>query len=97
MPKININMQWLVSVVTGIWAIWTWAANAGRDRKKEHARVTALYVQPLLSASEDLQSRIYRILEPEGLRILLVGWTTALLFMVVQRSWKTAGHDHTGK
>jgi hypothetical protein len=56
-----------------------------------------LYVQPLLSASEDLQSRIYRILEPEGLRILLVGWTTALLFMVVQRSWKTAGHDHTGK
>ncbi len=26
--------------------------------------------------------------------ILLVGWTTALLFMVVQRSWKTIGEDH---
>ncbi len=29
--------------------------------------------------------------------ILLVGWTTALLFLVVQRSWKTMGHDHGGK
>ena len=29
--------------------------------------------------------------------ILLVGWTTALLFMVVQRSWKNAGYDHTGE
>ncbi len=68
MPK--INMQWLIPLATGVWALWTWAANAGRDRKKEHARVTALYVQPLLSASEDLHSRIYRILEPGGLRIL---------------------------
>jgi hypothetical protein len=25
---------------------------------------------------------------------LLVGWTTALLFLVVQRSWKTMGHGH---
>jgi voltage-gated potassium channel len=26
--------------------------------------------------------------------ILLVGWTTALLFMVVQRSWRSMAHGH---
>ena len=29
--------------------------------------------------------------------ILLVGWTTALLFTVVQRSWRSMGRGHGGK
>ena len=29
--------------------------------------------------------------------ILLVGWTTAFLFMVVQRSWTTKAHGQDGK
>ena len=29
--------------------------------------------------------------------ILLVGWTTALLFLVVQRSWATKAHGHGEK
>jgi hypothetical protein len=36
-----------------------------------------LYVKPLLSASEDLQSRIYNILELGGLRSLRKRWSVA--------------------
>ena len=32
MPKININMQWLVPVATAVWAVWTWAAGQARNR-----------------------------------------------------------------
>ena len=35
--------------------------------ERERARITALYVNPFLSACEDLQSRIYKIIELEGL------------------------------
>jgi hypothetical protein len=70
MPKININMQWLIPVATAIWAVWTWAADRERERNKEHARIAALYVKPLLSVCENLQSRIYSILELGGLRML---------------------------
>lgn len=70
MPKININMQWLVPLATGVWAVWTWAAGQERERNKERARMAALYVTPFLSACEDLQSRIYSILELDGLRTL---------------------------
>ncbi len=70
MPKFNINMQWLIPLATGVWAIWTWAADRERERNKERARMAALYVTPFLSACEDLQSRIYSILELGGLRTL---------------------------
>ncbi len=69
-PKININMQWLAPVATAIWAVWTWAADRERDRDKERTRIAALYVKPFLSACEDLQSRIYSILELDGLHTL---------------------------
>ena len=70
MPKININTQWLIPVATAIWAVWTWAADRKRERDDERARISALYVNPFLSACEDLQSRIYSILERGGLRTL---------------------------
>jgi hypothetical protein len=70
MPKININMQWLIPLASAIWAVWTWAADHERDRKKERARIAALYVNPFLSACEDLQSRIYSVLELGGLGAL---------------------------
>ncbi len=69
-PKININAQWLIPVATAIWAVWTWAADRKLDRENERARIAALYVNPFVSASEDLQSRIYSILEQGGLRTL---------------------------
>jgi hypothetical protein len=63
-------MQWLVPVVMGLWAIWTWSHERNLDRQRERQRLTALYVNPFLSACEDLQSRIYNILELGGLHSL---------------------------
>jgi hypothetical protein len=63
-------MQWLIPVTMGLWAIWTWAQEQERERLTERGRVAALYVNPFLSACEDLQSRIYHILELDGLRTL---------------------------
>ncbi len=70
MPKINFSMNWLVPVATAVWALWTWAHERNRERDEERARLTALYVNPFLSAAENLQSRIYNILELGGLRSL---------------------------
>ncbi|MFZ0254548.1 MAG: hypothetical protein WAN46_02620 [Gammaproteobacteria bacterium] len=63
-------MQWLIPVAMGLWAVWTWSHEHERERKKELAKMGALYVNPFLSACEDLQSRIYSILELNGLRSL---------------------------
>ena len=60
-------MQWVIPVAMGLWAVWTWSHELERDRNKERARMGALYVNPFLSACEDLQSRIYNILELNGL------------------------------
>ena len=70
MPRINISMRWLIPLATAGWAVWTWAADRERQRREERARISALYVNPFLSACEDLQSRIYSILELGGLRSL---------------------------
>ncbi len=100
MPKININMQWLIPVVTGIWAVWTWAAGHERDRNKEHARIAALYVKPLLSACEDLQSRIYSILELGGLGTLRKrypdgSYAEETLYLIVRYfGWMLAAERH---
>ena len=58
---------WLVPAATAAWAVWTWAHESALEREKERAKITALYVNPFLSASEDLQSRIYKIVELDGL------------------------------
>jgi hypothetical protein len=63
-------MQWVITVVMGLWAVWTWSQERDRERLTERARLAALYVNPFLSACEDLQSRIYHILELDGLRTL---------------------------
>lgn len=70
MPKININMQWLIPLATAVWGVWTWAADRERERNLARERTSALYVNPFLSACEDLQSRIYSILQHDGLRAL---------------------------
>jgi hypothetical protein len=54
----------------GAWAVWTWSQDQEKNREKERARMAALYVNPFLSACEDLQSRIYNILELGGLSAL---------------------------
>jgi len=61
---------WLVPAATAAWAVWTWAHEQAIEREKERARITALYVNPFLSACEDLQSRIYKLVELDGLHKL---------------------------
>jgi hypothetical protein len=51
----------------GGWAVLTWAHSQDQERRKERARLAAQYVNPFLSSCEDLQSRIYKILELGGL------------------------------
>lgn len=63
-------MQWLFPLATAVWAIWNWAHDHERERQRERERMAALYVNPFLSACEDLQSRIFELLEREGLRSL---------------------------
>jgi hypothetical protein len=63
-------MQWLIPVATAVWAFWTWAHDHERERQRERARMAALYVNPFLSACEELQSRIYKILKLDGLKSL---------------------------
>jgi hypothetical protein len=63
-------MHWLVPVTMGLWAVWTWSQERERERLTERARLAALYVNPFLSACEDLQSRIYNVLDLGGLRTL---------------------------
>jgi hypothetical protein len=63
-------MQWIIPIATAAWAIWTWAHDHERERQRERARMAALYVSPFLSACEELQSRIYKLLELDGLESL---------------------------
>ncbi len=56
-------MQWVVPFIMGAWAALTWAHSQDQARRKERFRLTALYVTPFMSACEDLQSRIYKLLE----------------------------------
>jgi hypothetical protein len=63
-------MQWLIPVAMGLWAAWTWSQEQEQERLTKRDRLAALYVNPFMSACEDLQSRIYNILELGGLRIL---------------------------
>jgi hypothetical protein len=63
-------MQWLIPVAMGLWAVWTWSREQEQQRLTERDRLAALYVNPFMSACEDLQSRIYNILQLGGLRTL---------------------------
>jgi hypothetical protein len=61
----------IVAVGTGIWAVFTWVHQRRRDRRAERQRMAALYVYPFLFAAEELQSRLYNILELQGLKPLM--------------------------
>lgn len=67
----------IAGVVTAVWAVkrWNHQRSVERDQReaelqKENKKVAALYVNPFLLACENLQSRIYNILEMDGLAAL---------------------------
>lgn len=46
MPKINLNTPWLIPMATAVWAVWTWATDLARERKKARARISAPCYEP---------------------------------------------------
>src|SRR5215510_16095373 len=93
-------MQWLIPIVMGLWAIWTWTQEWEQGRATERARLAALYVNPFLSACEDLQSRIYHILERGGLHSLRQrypdgGYAAETLYLIARYfGWETVVHRY---
>jgi len=53
----------LIATVGGVWTFWKWRA----DVKTNRQRMDGLYVNPLMFAAQDLQSRLYNLLDYEGL------------------------------
>jgi hypothetical protein len=80
----------------GLWAVLTWSHDREQERRKERARLAALYVNPFLSACEDLQSRIYNILELGGLHSLRLrypdgSYAAETVYLIVRYfGWETA-------
>ena len=94
-------MQWVIPMAMGLWAIWTWTQEREQDRKNERMRLAALYVNPFLSACEDLQSRIYNILELGGLSKLQKrypdgAYAEETLYLIVRYfGWLAAVHRYS--
>src|SRR5918912_147815 len=90
-------MEWFLMA---LWAVWTWSQDREQERQKERARLAALYVNPFLSACEDLQSRIYHILELGGLRALRQrypdgSYAAETLYLIVRYfGWETVVHRY---
>ncbi len=93
-------MNWLIGIVPAVWAVWTWAHERKKERMATRQRMVALYVYPFLSACEDLQSRIYNILELKGLRVLRKRYPDAsyadeTLYLIVRYfGWVAAMHRY---
>jgi hypothetical protein len=91
-------MDSLIPVSMGLWAFWTWSQDREQKRQKERTRLAALYVNPFLSACEDLQSRISHILELSGLRALRQrysdgAYAAETLYLIVRYfGWETVVH-----
>lgn len=69
LPKV-LPTKWIIPVAMGTWAVWTWSKNFEETRQQERTMMAALYVNPFLAACEDLQSRIYNLLEHRGIRTI---------------------------
>lgn len=93
-------MRWFFAVATALWGIWTWSYERRQSRYLDRTRLTALYVNPFLSACEDLQSRIYNILELDGLRSLRKrypdgSYAEETLYLIVRYfGWGAAVHRY---
>lgn len=69
-----MNADWVGVLITLVatvgaagWAVWTWASQRKADRLQERQRVDSLYVNPMLFAAQDLQSRLFNLLDRGGL------------------------------
>jgi hypothetical protein len=57
----------LSALAAAIWSVWTWNEEQQKQRDLKRDQEAALYVNPLIIATEELQSRLYSILEEDEL------------------------------
>lgn len=67
-------LKFIFSVIAGtlaaIWAFFVWTKERKKQRELESKKRIALYVNPFLMACTGLQSRLYNILNLDGLNVL---------------------------
>lgn len=57
----------LATLSAAIWTVLKWSSERREERAQEHRRADSLYLNPMLFAAEDLQNRLYILLDQEGL------------------------------
>lgn len=66
-----MNLGQLLSVLSGVtaavWSVWTWREEQQKEREAKRDLQAALYVNPFIQIIEELQSRLYSILEEDEL------------------------------
>lgn len=60
----------LIGAATLVWTVYSWRQQRAADRQEERRRIDSLYVNPFLFAAEDLQSRLFNLLDLAGLAAL---------------------------
>ena len=71
-------ISWLSALVTVFWAVCEFTVERQAKQKEERKQLSALYINPFLLACEELQSRIYNILD-DGAGSVGSGFRNSLL------------------
>ena len=68
-----MNLVQMLSVLSAlaaaVWSVWTWSEEQQKDRQIKRDQEAALYVNSFILALEELQSRLYGILEENELAV----------------------------
>lgn len=57
----------LSALAAAVWSVWTWSEEQQKERQLKRDHEAALYVNAFIAVAEELQSKLYRILEEDEL------------------------------
>ena len=57
----------LSTLAAAVWSVWTWREDQEKERKLQRDHESALFVNSFIQAMEEVQSRLYDILEGDDL------------------------------
>ncbi len=57
----------LSALAAAVWSVWTWSEEQQKERQLKRDHEAALYVNAFITATEELQSKLYSILEEDEL------------------------------
>src|SRR3954471_3616554 len=63
----GVALTVVATLGTGMWALLKWSSERRREQAQERRHADALYLNPMLFAAEDLQSRLFNLLDKVGL------------------------------